>query len=61
MGCKEPLFKIMMERVGSGKLTEEKVIMKSKFMGMIVVRISDSIFAVDKKCYEDYIKNKNGV
>ena len=51
----------MIERVSCRKLTEEEIVIENKYMELIVIRVYDSIFAVDKKCYENYIKNKNGV
>lgn len=50
----------MMKRIGFNKNMSQKVIIKSEFYGIIVVEICGTIFAVDKKEYEKYIKNNNG-
>lgn len=51
---------MMMKRIGFNKNMSQKVIIKSEFYGIIVVEICGTIFAVDKKEYEKYIKNNNG-
>ena len=60
MGNKKYLFEMMMKRVGFKKDNKDKVFLNSKFFDIVIVEIRGSIFAVDRKCYKDYIESKIG-
>lgn len=57
MENRKHLFEMMMNRVGFKKESKDKVFISSKIFDVVIVEICGSIFAVDRKCYKNYIEN----